>query len=97
MEPITFWTAVGAVAAVVLLLGGLFAFIRRNDMEAITVQIEQLNEEVSKKLNEDEFRRHEDREEAQLRSFINSSEARFDKLDTKLDRLLDMLIARKVP
>jgi hypothetical protein len=97
MEPITFWTAVGAVAAVILLVGGLFAFIRRNDMEAITMQIELLNEEVGKKLNEDEFRRHEDREEAQLRSFINSSEARFDKLDTKLDRLLDMLIARKVP
>lgn len=98
-----FWTAVMAIAAIVTILGSIFAYFRKVDGKAnmdkhnITDnRITELTKDLNTKLSEAEFRRFETRHEAALLSIKASTDTRIDKLERKLDekfdKLFDMLV-----
>jgi hypothetical protein len=106
MEWITFWTAFGVLTGFLVLIGGLYAFIRRLDMNRVEEEIAKLEKRLSSqelstasKLDEDEFRRYEIRAEKLFHDIKDSSMDRMDKLETKIDngftKLYDLLISNR--
>lgn len=91
MEPLSFWTMLLVVATIVIGVGTLFGFIRRNDLVTITDNLKRMEIEVDKKLNEAEFRRHEEREEAAIKTMIANNDAKFEKAQTQIERLNDKI------
>jgi hypothetical protein len=98
IEPLTLWTAVGSIFLVISGIAGWLGFVRKNDMSSISKKFDELGDEVKQKLSQDEFRRHENREEAQLKAMVDSSDAKFDKLDQKIEdkfeKLFDLLLTK---
>lgn len=106
MDWITIWTAVGVLTGFAILIGGLYAFIRRLDMNHVTEELSSLEKRISdqeliaaRKLNEEEFRRYEIRSEKIFQEIKDSSMDRMDKLESKIDhgfaKLYDLLISNR--
>ena len=106
MEWITIWTAFGVLTGFAILIGGLYAFIRRLDMNHLSEEISKLEKRLSdqeisvtSKLDEGEFRRYEVRAEKIFHDIKETSMDRMDKLETKIDngftKLYDLLIGNR--
>ena len=82
--------------------GGLLLFIRKNDMKSITDKLNALethmttqDEEIRKKLYEAEFRRYEERIEAQIQAVEKSNTESINKIELKIDKIIDILMKKE--
>lgn len=99
MDWIIFWTAVGAVAAVLLIVGGLFRYFRSIDDEKMTTFKETINEKIIRvenrgdamvadlqnKLDKSEFERYVDKTDQELTGLRQDIKEGNQALTSKMD------------
>lgn len=96
------WAAAPVFGGVIMICGSLLMFIRKNDLSSISDKLASLEEhmttqdsEIRLKLYEAEFRRHEERMEAQILAVKDSNTDSINKLEVKLDKIIEMLMKGK--
>ena len=99
MDWALFWAAAPVFGSIIAAGGALLLFIRKNDLKSISDKLIALekhmttqDEEIRLKLYEAEFRRYEERIDAQIQAVEKSNTESINKIELKIDRIIDILM-----